>query len=88
MALILAHESIGGVAFEYDLEAADGLGMELAIEEHFRFVVAADVAPGEGERVCEGDGELLDGAGVVVVGDFPLLSELDLFKVNGIEGGE
>lgn len=75
--LFLVHESVGGIAFEYDLEASCGFGIESIVEQHLRFVIGADVPAGESNGIVEVDGEFLNDSRVVVIWDFPLLGQLN-----------
>lgn len=88
MALVLVHQSIGGISLEDDLEASCGFGVESVIEQHFWFMIGADISARQGNRIVEVDGQLLDDSRVVVIWDFPLLGQLDFLKVDGVKSSK
>lgn len=88
MALLLVHQSVGGIALENDLETSCGFGVESVIEQHFRLMIGTDVPSRESDGIVEVYGKLLNDSRVVVIRDFPFLGEFDFLEFDGVKSSK
>lgn len=88
MGLFLAHLAVGRESFKDDLEAPGCLGVHLVVDDDLRLVVRVDVSLRQTQRVVQVYRQFLQDPGVIVLRDFPFLTQLDLVHFQTVVIGE